>query len=177
LPLAYAGDKKVKRFHFSEIIGRLPYVRATVTQYFNHCIPNLNMHYFSTKNLTYFGDQMRTFMNVHLRLDNTIPTKLLGPSGTWVKKHRALRNKGEQETGTVIPHTDYLEAVDQWITVLDDHEALKASNKDEIETLRQAHKAKPQILQAEMATRMRDRVRLVEKEKAAGAEEDIIYED
>jgi hypothetical protein len=31
LPLAHAGDKKVKRFHFSEIIGRLPYVRATVT--------------------------------------------------------------------------------------------------------------------------------------------------
>jgi hypothetical protein len=31
LPLAYAGDKKVKRFHFSEIIGRLPYRRATVT--------------------------------------------------------------------------------------------------------------------------------------------------
>jgi hypothetical protein len=31
LPLAYAGDKKVKRFHFSEIIGRLSYVRATVT--------------------------------------------------------------------------------------------------------------------------------------------------
>jgi hypothetical protein len=31
LPLAYVGDKKVKRFHFSEIIGRLPYVRATVT--------------------------------------------------------------------------------------------------------------------------------------------------
>ena len=31
LPLAYAGDKKVKRFHFSEIIGRLPYMRATVT--------------------------------------------------------------------------------------------------------------------------------------------------
>ena len=31
LPLAHAGDKKVKRFHFSEIIGRLPYMRATVT--------------------------------------------------------------------------------------------------------------------------------------------------
>jgi hypothetical protein len=31
LPLAHVGDKKVKRFHFSEIIGRLPYVRATVT--------------------------------------------------------------------------------------------------------------------------------------------------
>jgi hypothetical protein len=31
LPLTYVGDKKVKRFHFSEIIGRLPYVRATVT--------------------------------------------------------------------------------------------------------------------------------------------------
>jgi hypothetical protein len=31
LPLAHAGDKKVKRFHFSEITGRLPYVRATVT--------------------------------------------------------------------------------------------------------------------------------------------------
>jgi hypothetical protein len=31
LPLAYVGDKKAKRFHFSEIIGRLPYVRATVT--------------------------------------------------------------------------------------------------------------------------------------------------
>jgi hypothetical protein len=29
LPLAYVGDKKVKRFHFSEIIGRLLYVRAT----------------------------------------------------------------------------------------------------------------------------------------------------
>jgi hypothetical protein len=33
LPLAHAGDKKVKRFHFSEIIGRLPYMRATVTEY------------------------------------------------------------------------------------------------------------------------------------------------
>jgi len=32
LPLAHVGDKKVKRFHFSEIIGRLPYVRATVTE-------------------------------------------------------------------------------------------------------------------------------------------------
>src|ERR1700728_2681816 len=31
LPLAYVGDKKAKRFHFSEIVGRLPYVRATVT--------------------------------------------------------------------------------------------------------------------------------------------------
>jgi hypothetical protein len=31
LPLAYVGDKKVKRFHFSEIIGRLPYMQATVT--------------------------------------------------------------------------------------------------------------------------------------------------
>jgi hypothetical protein len=30
-PFAYVGDKKVERFHFSEIIGRLPYVRATVT--------------------------------------------------------------------------------------------------------------------------------------------------
>ena len=27
LPLAHAGDKKVKRFHFGEIIGRLPYMR------------------------------------------------------------------------------------------------------------------------------------------------------
>jgi hypothetical protein len=31
LPLAHESDKKVKRFHFSEIIGRLPYMRATVT--------------------------------------------------------------------------------------------------------------------------------------------------
>jgi len=31
LPLAHVGDKKVKRFHFSEIIGGLPYMRATVT--------------------------------------------------------------------------------------------------------------------------------------------------
>jgi hypothetical protein len=30
-PLAHLSDKKVKRFHFSEIIGRLPYMRATVT--------------------------------------------------------------------------------------------------------------------------------------------------
>jgi hypothetical protein len=116
-------------------------------------------------------------MNVHLRLDNTTPTKLLGPSGAWVKKHRALRNEEEQETGTVMPHTDYLEAMDQWIVVLDDQEALKASNKDETETLRQAHKAKTQMLQAEMATRMRDRVRLAEEEEAAGAAEDIIPED
>jgi hypothetical protein len=36
LPLAHVGDKKVKRFHFSEITGRLPYVRATVT----HCVPS-----------------------------------------------------------------------------------------------------------------------------------------
>jgi hypothetical protein len=35
LPLAHAGDKKVKRFHFSEITGRLPYVRATVTMMYS----------------------------------------------------------------------------------------------------------------------------------------------
>ena len=68
-------------------------------------------------------------MNVHLRLDNTTPTKLLGPSGTWVKQHRALRNEEEQETGTIVPDTDYLEAMDQWLAVLDDHEALKIKNR------------------------------------------------
>jgi hypothetical protein len=31
LPLAHVGDKRVKRFHFGGIIGRLPYMRATVT--------------------------------------------------------------------------------------------------------------------------------------------------
>ena len=54
-----------------------------------------NQHLYREHSLTYFGDQLRTFMNVHLRLDNTTPTKLLGPSGTWVKKHRALRNEEE----------------------------------------------------------------------------------
>jgi len=58
--------------------------------------------------------------------------------------------------------------------VLDDHKALKASNKDETEGLRQAHKAKTQALQAEMATRMRDRIRLAEEKEAARAAEDII---
>ena len=53
--------------------------------------------------------------------------------------------------------------MDQWIAVLDDHEALKASNKEETEALRQAHKAKTQALQAEMATRMRDRIRRAEE--------------
>ena len=104
-------------------------------------------------------------MNVHLRLDNTTPTKLLGPSGTWVKQHRALRNEEEQETGTIVPDTDYLEAMDQWIAILDDHEALKASNKDETEALRQAHKVKTLALQAEILTRMRDRIRLAEEEE------------
>jgi hypothetical protein len=33
LLLAYVGEKKVKRFHFSEITGGLPYVRATVTAF------------------------------------------------------------------------------------------------------------------------------------------------
>src|SRR5271154_6136682 len=103
--------------------------------------------------------------------------------GTWVKMHRALHNEEEQETGTIVPDTDYLEAMDQWIAILDDHEALKASNKDETEALRQAHKAKAQALQAEMATRMRDRVRLAEEGEEARAventisEEDTVYKD
>jgi hypothetical protein len=43
--LAHAGDKKVKRFHFSEIIGRLPYVRATVTAiWFSEAGKNHNQH-------------------------------------------------------------------------------------------------------------------------------------
>ena len=109
-----------------------------------------NQHLYREHSLTYSGDQIRIFMNVHLRLDNTTPSKLLGPSWTWVKRHRALRNEEEQETGAIVPGTDYLEAMDQWIAVLDDHEALKASNKDETEALRQAHKAKTQVLQAEM---------------------------
>src|SRR5436305_12722185 len=58
-----------------------------------------------------------------------------------VRKHRALRNEEEQETGTIVSDTDYLEAMDQWIAMLDDHEGLKASNKEETEALRQAHKA------------------------------------
>jgi hypothetical protein len=92
--------------------------------------------------LNYFAGQLRIFMNVHLRLNNATPGKLLGPSGTWVKKHRALRNEEEQETGTLIPDTDYLEAMDQWLAVLDDHEALKTNNKDQIKAVRQAQRAK-----------------------------------
>jgi hypothetical protein len=154
---------------------RLPVVRWAVR----------NQHLYREHSLNYFAEQIRTFMNVHLRLDNTTPGKLLGPSGTWVKKHRALRNKEEQETGTSVPDTDYLEAMDQWLAVLDDHEALKANNKDQVEALRQTQKAKTQALQAEMATRMRGRVRLTEGEEEAlrdagdtiPPEEDTVYED
>jgi len=31
LSLVYVDDEKIKRFHFNEIISRLPYMRATVT--------------------------------------------------------------------------------------------------------------------------------------------------
>jgi hypothetical protein len=123
-------------------------------------------------------------MNVTLRLDNTTPAKLLGPSGAWVKKHRALRNEEEQETGTIVPDTDYLEAMDQWVAVIDDYEALKTNNKDQVEAQRQKQRVKTHALQAEMATRMRDRVRLVEEEEALTdaedtipREEDTVYED
>jgi hypothetical protein len=71
---------------------RLPVVRWAVS----------NQQLYREHFLVYFAGQIRTFMNVHLRLDNTSPGKLLGPSGTWVKKHRALRNEEEQETGTIV---------------------------------------------------------------------------
>lgn len=121
-------------------------------------------------------------MNVTLRLDNSTPGKLIGPSGSWVKKHRALRNDEEQETGTIVPDTDYLEAMDQWLSVIDDHEALKTNSKEELESARKTQKARTLVLQAEMATRMRDRVRLAEEEDdalaaaaaaASAAEEDF----
>jgi hypothetical protein len=70
-----------------------------------------NQHLYHEHSLTYFAGQIHTVMNVYLRLDNTTPGKLLRPSGTWVKKHRTLRNEEEQETGTIVPDTDYLEVM------------------------------------------------------------------
>ena len=95
-----------------------------------------------------------------------------------------MRNE-EQETGTIVQDTDYLEAMDQWLAMLDDHEASKTNNKDQVEALRQTQKANTQALQAEMATRMRDRVRVAEGEEEAlrdaedtiPPEEDTVYED
>jgi hypothetical protein len=50
-------------------------------------------------------------MNITLRLDNTTLIKLLRPFSAWIKKYRALRNKEEQETGIIVPDTDYLETI------------------------------------------------------------------
>jgi hypothetical protein len=43
---------------------------------------------------------------------------------------------------------------------------LKINSKEEVESARQTQKARTLILQAEMAIRMRDRVRLAEEEEA-----------
>jgi hypothetical protein len=75
-------------------------------------------------------------MNIYLRLNNAAPGKLLKSFETWVKKYRALRNKEEQETDIIIFNTDYLEAMDQWIAMLNNHKALKINNKDKAEALR-----------------------------------------
>ena len=127
---------RLNKYGLRDHKDRLPIVRWAIS----------NQNIYRDYSLTYWAEQARIFLNVTLRLDNTTPGKLLGPSGAWVKKHRALRNEEEQETGTIVPDTDYLEAMDQWITVIDDHEALKTNNKEQVEALRKTQREKTQAL-------------------------------
>jgi hypothetical protein len=47
-----------------------------------------NLDRFQQLTLKDFFTELRTFINIELRIDNTRPENLLGPAGTWVKSYR-----------------------------------------------------------------------------------------
>ena len=59
-------------------------------------------------------------MNIQQRRDHSNPSKLLGPSGSWVKEWRAVREKEEKESGTIPRDGDFPEAMDQWILIINE---------------------------------------------------------
>jgi hypothetical protein len=80
-----AWRPRLSKYGLRDHKDRLPIVHWAIS----------NQQMYRAQSLSYFGDQARIFMNVNLRLDNATPSKLLGPSWTWVKKHRALWNEEE----------------------------------------------------------------------------------
>ena len=78
-----------------------------------------------------FGQNLRLFLNLEHGIDVKDPMRVLGKNGKWVVTHRKLREGQELETGTVIQETDYLQAMDDWVQILNDWEVVRSGRKTE----------------------------------------------
>ncbi len=109
-----------------------------------------------------FGQNLRLFLNLEHSLDVKDPMRLLGKSGKWVLNHRKLREGQELETGTVIQETDYLQAMDDWVQVLTDWEAVRSGRKTEEAVRIQRAGEIAREVEAGMAMRQRERIQAEE---------------
>ena len=82
------------------------------------CLSHIDL--FRTLSLTKWEEEARLFMNIQQRRDHSNPSKLLGPSGSWVKEWRAVREKEEKESGTIPRDGDFPEAMDQWLLIINE---------------------------------------------------------
>ena len=73
-----------------------------------------------------------------------------------MKAHRRLREE-IQETGTIIPEDDYLNAMDQWLEVIDGRVRERQDEKATVNVEAQNEKLRTQIIEMDMAKRMCDR--------------------
>lgn len=127
---------------------------------------------FRANSLTSFAEELRLFANIELRVDNATFGKLIGTSGSWVKAHRRLRDEEIQETGTIVPEDDYLNAMDQWLEAIDGRVRERQDEKAAVNVEAQNEKLRTQIIEMDMAKRMRDRSRREEMLEAS-AEADV----
>jgi hypothetical protein len=104
-----------------------------------------------------FAEELRFFANIELRVDNATFGKLIGTSDNWVKAHRRLRDEEIQETGTIVPEDDYLNAMDQWLEAIDGRVRERQDEKAAVNVQAQNEKLRTQIIQMDMAKRIRDR--------------------
>jgi len=82
------------------------------------CLSHIDL--FRTLSLTKWEEEARLFMNIQQHRDHSNPSKLLGPSGSWVKEWRAVREREEKESGTIPRDGDFPEAMDQWLLIIDE---------------------------------------------------------
>ncbi|KAF7505346.1 hypothetical protein GJ744_001049 [Endocarpon pusillum] len=111
-----------------------------------------------------FGQNLRLFLNLEHNLDVKDPMRLLGKSGRWVLNHRKLREDQELRTGTVVQETDYLRAMDDWVRILTDWDAVRSGRTTE-EAVR-AQRAS-EMAREGMALRQRERIQAEEAQREA----------
>ena len=117
-----------------------------------------------------FFAELRTFINIELRIDNARPENLLGLAGTWVKNYRKqIEEEGPKASGPRIGEADYKETMGEWVEALDSIAVIRTAAQTRIGLDRALVINQNEMLQDQLTMHMRDKARRAEEAEAAFA--------